>query len=103
MNVAYPNGESHVPLHLDVRQTAFTWDLPGYDNIAGLHFVIMNHGSQRLTEIRMGMVANLDVRDGDEAHCDLISRNGQDVASGVYLFTVEAPDSHQVGRFVILR
>jgi hypothetical protein len=42
-------------------------------------------------------------RDGGEARWDLISRNGQDVASGVYLFTVEGGGEHQVGRFVLLR
>ena len=40
--------------------------------------------------------------DGQEPW-NLISRNGQDVASGVYLFTVDSPLGHQVGRFVLLR
>jgi len=45
-----------------------------------------------------------DGRHGDgQARWDLISRNGQDVASGVYLFTVESGGTHQVGRFVLLR
>ena len=39
---------------------------------------------------------------GQEAW-NLISRNGQDIESGVYLFTVEWPGGHQVGRFVIIR
>jgi hypothetical protein len=34
---------------------------------------------------------------------NLISRNGQDIESGVYLFTVDSPAGHQVGRFVIIR
>ena len=38
-----------------------------------------------------------------EAAWNLISRNGQDIESGVYLFTVEWPGNHQVGRFVIIR
>jgi hypothetical protein len=38
-----------------------------------------------------------------EAPWNLISRNGQDIESGVYLFTVEWPGGHQVGRFVIVR
>jgi hypothetical protein len=38
-----------------------------------------------------------------EAPWNLISRNGQDIESGVYLFTVEWPGGHQVGRFVIIR
>ena len=38
-----------------------------------------------------------------EASWNLISRNGQDVESGVYLFTVTSPLGHQVGRFVVIR
>ncbi len=34
---------------------------------------------------------------------NLISRNGQDIESGVYLFTVSSALGHQVGRFVVLR
>ena len=34
---------------------------------------------------------------------NLISRNGQDVASGVYLFAIDSDLGRQVGRFVIIR
>ena len=37
---------------------------------------------------------------------DLVSRNGQDVTSGVYLFSVEPDDSsypRTVGKFVVIR
>lgn len=45
-----------------------------------------------------------DGRGGDgQASWNLISRNGQDVASGVYLFVVDSPSRHDVGRFVIMR
>lgn len=45
-----------------------------------------------------------DGTQGDgQAEWDLISRNGQDVASGVYLFTVESALGRQTGRFVVLR
>jgi hypothetical protein len=40
---------------------------------------------------------------GGEAAWNLISRNGQDVESGIYLFTVEAPGTRQVGKFVVIR
>lgn len=40
--------------------------------------------------------------DGQRAW-DLISRNGQDIESGVYLFTVEWPEGKQTGKFVIIR
>ena len=38
-----------------------------------------------------------------EAGWNLISRNGQDVESGIYLFTVESSVGHQVGKFVVIR
>ena len=42
-------------------------------------------------------------RGDGEAPWNLISRNGQDVESGVYLFTVDSPLGHQVGKFVLMR
>ncbi len=51
-------------------------------------------------------VAQLD-HDGSqgdgEAAWNLISRNGQDVASGVYLYTVDSPQGQATGRFVVVR
>jgi plastocyanin len=38
-----------------------------------------------------------------QARWNLISRNGQDVASGIYLFTVESAEGSQRGKFVIIR
>ena len=38
-----------------------------------------------------------------EAAWNLISRNGQDIESGVYLFTVDSPRGHEIGKFVIIR
>lgn len=38
-----------------------------------------------------------------EASWDLISRNGQEVESGIYLFTVESPLGESTGRFVLIR
>jgi hypothetical protein len=38
-----------------------------------------------------------------EASWDLISRNGQDVESGIYPFSVDSKLGHQVGRFVVIR
>jgi hypothetical protein len=37
---------------------------------------------------------------------DLVSRNGQDVTSGVYLFSVEPEDNcfqRTIGKFVVIR
>ncbi len=45
-----------------------------------------------------------DGRNGDgQAAWNLISRNGQDVASGVYLFTVDSSLGRTTGRFVLIR
>ncbi len=45
-----------------------------------------------------------DGRNGDgQAPWNLISRNGQDIESGIYLFTVESALGKSTGRFVIIR
>jgi len=59
----FANGEAHVPLHLDVKQEAFTWAIPGFDHVAGIKFVITNHGQLPLTDVRIGLLADLDVRE----------------------------------------
>jgi hypothetical protein len=52
------------------------------------------------------LVAQLD-HDGSsgdgQAAWNLVTRNGQDVESGVYLFTVDSSVGHQIGRFVVIR
>jgi hypothetical protein len=42
------------------------------------------------------------VNDG-QASWNLISRNGQDIVSGVYMFTVDSSEGIQRGRFVVIR
>ena len=45
-----------------------------------------------------------DGTNGDgQAAWNLISRNGQDIESGVYLFTVDSPRGHEIGKFVVIR
>ncbi len=45
-----------------------------------------------------------DGSQGDgQAPWNLISRNGQDVESGIYLFTVDSALGHATGRFVLIR
>jgi 5-hydroxyisourate hydrolase-like protein (transthyretin family) len=60
----------------------------------------------RIYTLAGDLVQTLDhdgTRGDGQARWDLISRNGQDIASGIYLFTVESGGSHQVGRFVVMR
>jgi hypothetical protein len=44
-----------------------------------------------------------DSPDDGQARWNLISRNGQDVVSGIYLFTVDSSQGTQRGKFVIIR
>jgi hypothetical protein len=44
-----------------------------------------------------------DTPNDGQARWNLISRNGQDVASGIYLFTVNSSKGTQRGKFVIIR
>ena len=59
---SYPNGEAHQAMGLDVYQEVYAWSQPGYDRIAGLHFVVRNHGSQTLRDVRIGLLVDLDSR-----------------------------------------
>ncbi len=61
---SFPNGERHVPLGLAVHQEAYAFSLPGHDGIAGFTYTITNRGSQTLRQVRLGVYADLDVRDG---------------------------------------
>ncbi|HWN80515.1 MAG TPA: T9SS type A sorting domain-containing protein, partial [Candidatus Udaeobacter sp.] len=42
-------------------------------------------------------------QDGGTSYWDLISRNGQDVASGIYLYSVDSPAGSKIGKLVIVR
>ena len=72
----YANGEPHVPLHLDVKQEVFTWAIPGYDHVAGIKFTVTNIGYQPLTDVRIGLLADMDAREGGSVggHVDDIAR-----------------------------
>jgi hypothetical protein len=50
-----------------------------------------------------GYTRQKDTPNDGQATWNLISRNGQDVVSGVYLFTVESSEGTQRGKFVIIR
>jgi hypothetical protein len=44
-----------------------------------------------------------DTANDGQASWNLISRNGQDIVSGVYIFTVDSSEGIQRGRFVVIR
>jgi hypothetical protein len=44
-----------------------------------------------------------DTPNDGQARWNLISRNGQDIVSGIYIFTVESDQGTQRGRFVVIR
>jgi len=50
-----------------------------------------------------GYNAQQDNPDDGQARWNLISRNGQDIVSGIYVFTVESTKGSQRGRFVVIR
>ena len=87
------------------------WDRPPvYGDRLSRHLDFMGlpraHATIRIWTVAGDHVATLE-HDGTsgngEASWDLISRKGQDVASGVYLFTVDSPLGNFRGRFVVIR
>ncbi len=42
-------------------------------------------------------------QEGGTSYWDLISRNGQDVVSGIYLYSVESPSGSTIGKMVVVR
>jgi hypothetical protein len=50
-----------------------------------------------------GYTRQQDNANDGQARWNLISRNGQDVVSGIYMFTVESSEGTQRSRFVIIR
>jgi exopolysaccharide biosynthesis protein len=53
--------------------------------------------------IRPGYNRQQDFANDGQARWNLISRNGQDVVSGIYLFVVDSEQGQQRGKFVIVR
>lgn len=54
-------------------------------------------------QIHSAVTRQQDNANDGQARWNLISRNGQDIVSGVYLFTVESSKGTQRGRFVVIR
>ncbi len=87
------------------------WDLPPVDgDRLTRHIDFMGLPRARCVikvwTVAGDFVAQLDhdASGGDgQAAWDLVSRNGQEVESGIYLFTVDSALGHQIGRFVVVR
>ncbi len=58
-----PQGETHRPLGLEVRQQAFAYNAPGYERVAGVHWFITNTSNERLHDVYVGVHADLDSRE----------------------------------------
>jgi hypothetical protein len=54
-------------------------------------------------KVRPGYNRQQDTPNDGQARWNLISRNGQDVVSGIYLFVVDSDQGQQRGKFVIIR
>jgi hypothetical protein len=53
--------------------------------------------------VRPGYNRQQDNANDGQARWNLISRNGQDVVSGIYVFVVDSSEGQQRGKFVIIR
>ena len=88
-----------------------SWDRPSVPgDVFGRHVDFFGMPRARATikiyTLAGDLVAQLD-HDGThgdgQAPWNLVTRNGQDVESGIYLFIVDSRLGHQVGRFVLIR
>jgi hypothetical protein len=96
------------------QESMAPWSLePNQDDPTGIKVEFRNLPRCRST-IRVftvsGDLVEVMYHDGTDGHgtltWDLVSRNGQDVTSGVYLFAVEPEDSNfprTIGKFVVIR
>jgi hypothetical protein len=87
------------------------WDLgPNPSDPTGTHVDFMNlpkgPWKVRIYTLSGDLVRTLEndgTSDIGQVKWDLISRNGQDIVTGVYLYSVESRYGSQVGKFVILK
>jgi len=96
------------------RKTMEPWQLfPNQDDPTGIKVEFRNLPAAQVT-VRIftlaGDLVQVLVHDGSTGdgtlRWDLVSRNGQDVTSGVYLFSVESVDKkfpRTIGKFVVIR
>lgn len=75
ISYVYPGFERHTPLGLTVHQQVFGWGNPGYRGAAAIQYTIINHGTEVLRDVYVGLFADFDVRD----HPDLNGSTVDDV------------------------
>jgi hypothetical protein len=105
------NGAGQVWVVPNPYRASAGWDRPnvvGGEPITHLDFMGLPQARAkiRIWTLAGDLVTEIehDGTNGDgEAHWNLVSRNGQDVVSGIYLFTVDSSMGHQTGRFVVIR
>ena len=93
-----PNATDPTGTHIDfVNLPVGGWTLRIFTISGDLVQVIRNTDTQV-----DGKLQQENAQDG-QATWNLISRNGQDVVSGIYLFSVESSNGTEQGKFVIIR
>jgi hypothetical protein len=112
---SYDEGKVYVVPNPATRQSLAAWTLePNNDDPTGVKVEFRNvprsRGTVRVYTLAGDLVVELpfegSVEQGGTVKWDLVSRNGQDVASGIYLFSVETDDKafdRFIGKFVVIR
>lgn len=94
-----PNATDPTGSHVDFMNLPTDWSRLRIYTVSGDLVEDM-----RPTDFRVDGRPQQETPADQQATWNLISRNGQDVASGIYLFTVETKDGAvQQGRFVVIR
>jgi hypothetical protein len=112
---SYDEGNVYVVPNPATRESLAPWTLePNNDDPTGIKVEFRNvpqcRGVIRVYTLAGDLVQELpfdaNIAEGGTIEWDLVSRNGQDVASGVYLFAVESEDTNfdrLIGKFVVIR
>jgi len=70
--IGFQSYERHVPLGLSVHQEAYAWSTTGYRGIAGLSYMIRNHGAKPLHDLWVGLFIDWDVHQMGDPSADPI-------------------------------
>ena len=109
-----PNATDPTGTHIDfLGLPASTWTIRIYtvsgDLVTEIHSDDPVNDSMRTTatdeagKLHPGFNRQQDNPNDGQARWNLISRNGQDVVSGIYVFVVDSSQGQQRGKFVVIR